>query len=296
MAEEREVKFSERYKIYKENKAYLNGNGNLVSLYFERFNACFKIFILGKVYLPYIEMVVTTKCSLRCKDCSNLMQYYNKPYDVDFEVIKKSIEKLTNAVDKIQIFRILGGEPFLYPYLDEMLKILISCQKIKVIGIPTNGTILPPKEVISLLKNSKVRLDISDYGVRDIDNVLQMCRREGVRHSITKDKVWEDRGDMVHRGRTEKELDLQMQQCNQPCRNILNGKMFRCPRASHGDDLGIIKTPSDELVDLLVEKPVAKLREEIAAVYYRKKYVEACNYCDMGTKNLKKIPAGMQVQ
>ena len=30
-----------------------------------------------KLAISYVELVVTTKCSLRCKYCSNLIQYYD---------------------------------------------------------------------------------------------------------------------------------------------------------------------------------------------------------------------------
>lgn len=286
---------SVKKRMYKECKLYLNGNGKLISKTLDRMRALIKIFVFGKIYLPYVELVVTTKCSLKCKDCGNLMQFYERPYDVQIDMVRESVENLLSAVDRVQIFRILGGEPFLYANLKEVLELLIPDRKIKVIGIPTNGTVLPKdKNIIKLLKNPKVRLDISDYKVRDISEFVDLCRNEGIHYSLAEDKVWEDRGKMESRKRTEKELDTQMEKCNQPCRSILNGKMFRCPRASHGDDLGIIKTPEDEFVNLLDVKSVSMLRKEIVNVYYRTKHVKACDYCNVGTDDLKTIAAGIQ--
>lgn len=289
------MKLSARWKMYQENDIYLNGwNGRWISARLDRACALTKIFALKRIYLPYVELVVTTKCSLKCRNCSNLMQLYAKPYDVELRVIKESIKNLLDAVERIGMFRVLGGEPFLYPDLAEVLDILISSKKIKVIGIPTNGTVFPKMEVITMLKNPKVRLDISDYGVRDISNFLKMCQEKEIHHSVTLDKVWLDIGDMECRERCERELDVQYKRCNLQCRNILNGKMFRCPRASHGDDLEIIKTPQNEFVNLVDIKSIKELRKSIAEVYYRNEYVEACNYCDIGTDVLKKIPAGIQ--
>ena len=51
--------------------------------------------------LKSIDVQITEKCSLKCKDCSNLMQYYKKPIDADFEILTKSIDKILNAVDLI---------------------------------------------------------------------------------------------------------------------------------------------------------------------------------------------------
>lgn len=49
----------------------------------------------GKVYLRSIDVVITEKCSLKCKDCSNLMQYYEKPEDISYEKIVLDFDKLT---------------------------------------------------------------------------------------------------------------------------------------------------------------------------------------------------------
>ena len=37
--------------------------------------------------LNSLDIVLTEKCSLKCKHCSNLMQYYEKPIDNEFDDI-----------------------------------------------------------------------------------------------------------------------------------------------------------------------------------------------------------------
>ena len=60
-----------------------------------------------KLFLNSIDLVLTEKCSLKCKDCSNLMQYYAKPIDEDFDLLMKSIEKLFGTVGHIREIRII---------------------------------------------------------------------------------------------------------------------------------------------------------------------------------------------
>ena len=55
-----------------------------------------------------IDLMLTEKCSLKCKDCSNLMQFYAKPVDEDFEIVTKSIDKFMNTVDYVREIRLLG--------------------------------------------------------------------------------------------------------------------------------------------------------------------------------------------
>ena len=38
--------------------------------------------------------MITTKCSLKCRNCSNLMQYYTKPQDTELNQLFKSIDNL----------------------------------------------------------------------------------------------------------------------------------------------------------------------------------------------------------
>lgn len=286
--------------MYNENIKYILAEtsgrsivNSMIGHILKRVLTIWKIFICNKIYLSYLELVVTVRCSLRCKDCGNLMQYYKKPYDVDMDVLKATIEKIEKSIERIQIVRILGGEPFLYPQLAAILKLLIACENIKIIGIPTNGTVRPSEEVINLLKNNKVRLDISDYGVRDISDFIKMLESENIRYSVSIEKNWEDRGNMLCRNRNDEELDQQMKNCNQICRSVLNGKMFKCPRAAHGDDLEIIKTPEDEYVDFLRDE--SEFSSKLVDLYYRKRHLKACNYCDMGTDLCHVIPAGIQL-
>ena len=48
-----------------------------------------------------LDLVLTEKCSLKCKDCSNLMQYYAKPVDEDFSQLISTLEKFMSVVDYV---------------------------------------------------------------------------------------------------------------------------------------------------------------------------------------------------
>ncbi|MEF2175669.1 MAG: radical SAM protein [Candidatus Absconditabacteria bacterium] len=89
----------------------------------------------------YIQWHITEVCNLKCKHC-----YVNKNnYELSFEEITKGINNVLvpvgNWVDGIDIC-LSGGEPFLYPYLEELLLYLKSYKKINKIMFTTNGTII----------------------------------------------------------------------------------------------------------------------------------------------------------
>ena len=69
-----------------------------------------------------VDLVLTEKCSLNCDGCSNLMQYYAKPVDEDFDQCIKSIDTFMNTIDYVYEIRVLGGEPLMYKRIDEVIK------------------------------------------------------------------------------------------------------------------------------------------------------------------------------
>ena len=75
----------------------------------------------GKLHLKSIDIQITEKCSLRCKDCSNLMQYYTKAKDSDMDVLFKSIDRFILSIDSLDEFRVLGGDPFMNKELHKVI-------------------------------------------------------------------------------------------------------------------------------------------------------------------------------
>ena len=71
-------------------------------------------------------MVLTEKCSLKCKECSNLMQYYSKPVDEDFEQLTNSLDTFMRTVDHVSEVRLIGGEPMLYKKIDLIIKQILN--------------------------------------------------------------------------------------------------------------------------------------------------------------------------
>lgn len=59
--------------------------------------------------LPRMDLVLTTRCSLRCEKCANLMQYYENPTDVKLDIILQSMRTLMQAIDSIETIYVLGG-------------------------------------------------------------------------------------------------------------------------------------------------------------------------------------------
>ncbi len=249
-----------------------------------------------KLYIPYIELVITTKCTLRCKNCANLISHYEKPYDVDTDIILKSVKKITKCCTEIARFRILGGEPFCNPNLKDIIKILPK-KKIRDIVIVTNGTLIPnDKELIKVMQDKHVRIEISDYANYSYKKyeLLNFLVENDIEYSIYHTNNWYDYGEFKNYHRGESEIKEQFLSCDIPCRSILNGCLYYCPRAAHGYDLGLIGRNEDEYIDLL-KNSNRKNKQEVKKLIKRQNSIEACKYCLYGTKDCKLIKVAEQL-
>ena len=88
-----------------------------------------------KIRIHTLDWVITEKCSLKCRDCSNLMQYYKKPENIYIEQLKDEMYNLLKVVDEIMDLRIIGGEPFMHTEMFNIIREFLLCEQIKNVSI-----------------------------------------------------------------------------------------------------------------------------------------------------------------
>lgn len=258
---------------------------------------CRVLWKYGYLYLYHVELPVTQKCSLKCAKCCFFMPHFKNPIDYEVENLLGYMDKLFECIDAIQIFRILGGEPFLYKDLEAIINKALTCSKVKTIDIVTNGTIIPDEKLLFMMRNPKLTVQISDYGRYSRNKVAlkTMCDEVGVKCVVrsAKEKVWFDAGGLENRGRNINEMKKQLKHCGNICRSFHNGRLYFCPRASFGTKLGIPDCKKD-----YVDFNECYSRDQLRTKVYelnQKKYLIACNYCDEGTDKFTPIPIAEQL-
>lgn len=289
------------YYMLQEGKFYRLKNKSTqkkIQYYFnkyDKFPIKLKKMFCNYLLIDYIELVITTKCTLNCKACANLMCKYEKPYNVDLKTIKNSIDKLLECCDEIKTFRILGGEPFCNTNLKEILTYLES-SKIRNVVIVTNGTIIPrDKELINILKNDKFSIKISDYDELSSkkDKLIDFCKKNNITCEYGKIiRMWHDYGELK---KYKNDVKKQFFYCNNNCKSILNGKIYYCPRQAHGIDLGIINATEDEYINLL-ENSKEENKKILKKYLFRNEPISACNYCKYATTKSDIIPVAEQLK
>lgn len=248
------------------------------------------------VIYPYVEIVVTTRCTLRCKDCANLMQYYTCSEDEPIETLLDDLQKLLDSVDFIETFRIIGGEPLLRKDIRPLIEMAIASPKIKEVAMHTNGTIVPGKDLLELFHNKKFKLSISNYGKYSTKKDVLAGMGFSLSNDMGEDEssFWDYYGPVEKReGVLDEELKEQHKRCGFQCYSFFKGTLSRCPRIGHGVDLGLIPRIEGEYIDIRNESDAATLRHKHAE-FLKKELFEACKYCYKGTDKCVKIPGGVQ--
>lgn len=243
---------------------------------------------LKGIKLAHVEAVVTQCCNLKCKDCSNLMPYYKHPKNTDIFELISWIDNLLEAVTYIGELRILGGEPFINRQITDLIERYAFHEKIGVISIFTNGTIMPDKKVLNCVKNNHAKLHISDYGIGDSVRkaLINKCTEMEISFYVRKYDEWFQFGDMSYNNLSEQEIKEMYSQCTAAfCISILNGKLYKCSRAAHAYEIGLVKCRNDEYIDLGEAKVCV---DKLETFLYKTEYLNACKYC-LGTNGIGKV-------
>ena len=250
--------------------------------------------------IPGLVVSVGQKCTLKCKNCGNFSPYASQEhleYDV-FDIIRE-INSFLDTVDFITEIQIQGGEPFLYKDLEKLVEFTLNEKRILHVTIASNGTIIPPDKIISLCKNPKVTIRISDYSIPGKKQVLKnYLNNNGINYfcynfSDNNDK-WRDLGGIdTIRENDDSIVEKRFMNCNfQYCLTLENAMLGWCSRSTHApfiqkfpiSDEDIFKFEADGTADC------KKLREYLS----EHKFMETCRYCH-GTDG-EAIQPAIQIQ
>ena len=243
-----------------------------------------------------LDVVLTERCSLKCVDCSNLMQYYEKPIGAEIETLVESLKSFLDTVDFVSELRLIGGEPLVSRSVEKVLETIYSYSNFDKIVLYTNGTLIPKDSTLSMLQDSRVWVKISDYGSvsRKAQQLSDKCKSLNINciHELVTE--WEDVGRILDRGRTREQNKVVFGNC---CVNdtltLLHGLLYACPFSAHTDNLGVLKDADVDRIDVLASKD---LKKAIRSIYQEKDVLVACNLCNGRDHVVAKVPAGVQTK
>lgn len=245
-----------------------------------------------------IQYVVSERCSLKCKDCSHLMQYYQRPEDIDLCGYKPAFDRLLDQVDCIAELRILGGEPFMNKNMDQLICWYHESSKIQNISVYTNGTIIPCEAILMSLQKDKVKVHISNYKINEdkIKKLIEVFEGYQIRYFLREYDSWQDAGGVELRNYSVEQKKEVFSSCFE--RNgftFLKGRLYRCPREAHAMNLKAMPDVREDYVDFMYEDAIKEDWKQQLKKLQNRSWLEGCNYCGGPDNHVQSIPAARQI-
>ena len=244
-------------------------------------------------YLRSVDLVITEKCTLKCKDCANLMQFYERPVNYSVVDILSGIRHLSSKANFIHEVRVIGGEPFLNKDIYEIVNEISLIDNINRIVIYTNGMIPPKDDQVASFNPSKVVFSITDYGdlARNLDKTVAVLDKYSLPYRVHPPEHWTDSGRILSTPLVVEEAkDLFAKCCGKNLYTVVGELLYRCPFAANADQLsGIPSHPNNSISVLAAES-------EIKNYAYGVEYIDACRYCPGRSFDSPLIQPAIQVK
>ncbi len=239
-----------------------------------------------KVGLPInaLYVMVTDKCSLKCKNCDGLIPYYSNPQNDSYEDIVESYNNILDVCGSVDKLNVFGGEPLLHPDIVKIVDYFAKDERCGVVSIISNGTITPRQDLIKVMKNPKVVLRISDYGKwsRKRDEIEEVCKAEGINLEITNYEYWDRIPKIQRTNETPEELDYKYAMCTTNYLYVKHKKIFHCVFAAAVSSFSEDVIPDFERNYVEVKEGNKKELSAFIRQLINKKHIDACKYCPGG--------------
>jgi len=124
----------------------------------------------------YLVLFITDRCNARCKHCL-LADGVHKP-DKSMELTIDEIELLAQKMDPLMFLLPTGGEPFIRSDLGEIVRVFFKNNKVKNVGIPTNGffterIINAVKNILETCPGIDLGVDVSIDGIKELHDEIR---------------------------------------------------------------------------------------------------------------------------
>lgn len=252
-----------------------------------------------------IDISLTEKCTLKCEKCNMFMPHFKDPKDQSPEAVKADIDSYFEIVDWVKYVNLLGGEPFIYPYLEEILEYLGEGygSRIERIVLFTNGMVIPNETILELIKRYNVYVQFSDYTKvvpyrKKFEEFQKVLDKYGIQYYTMQTDVWGDFGfpDNPNSIEDDEQAISFFDRCNPPFRGLWNNRVYFCHLESSAVRAGLYPDRANDYFVLDKKTPDAKKRfMEFDFGHTSNGYLDFCKVCrGCGCVNDLFVPAALQ--
>ncbi|WP_165078572.1 MULTISPECIES: radical SAM protein [unclassified Desulfovibrio] len=246
-------------------------------------------YIRRQINLPQLQFAVTTRCTLRCKNCNAYSPRFGHgtPHvELAPEDFARDLRALEGAVNSVRRFMLLGGEPLAYGRFAEILALAAASPLFRVVEVVTNGT-LPPSEAVlrvAAAHRDKIYFHVSNYAVNPAllprlrhEELFACLKERAIPHQMARDVAWSAEPPMSPTAADPEPTRKNFGLCwMKRTLEAKNGRIAVCPKASSAYELGMVPAAAPgEVVDLRGPSDVW----EQFAEFYSRPYFEVCRHC-----------------
>lgn len=242
-------------------------------------------------FLPYLEFHVADHCNLNCKGCVHFSPLVQGEVFTEFENVKKDFMQLKKKFKRIDVIRILGGEPLLNKELNKYIYMVKEVYPRAKVAVVTNGLLLRSisEDIKKALRETNTELDVSLYEpiMETFGEIYSILINEGLSISVSSP---------IHEfsiALDNKKGHAQYAQYNTcHCPNLYNGKLYVCPIIAYAkyfneyfaynldEKDGAIDIYNDNLNHNIIKKELKKVRNICDnCLYISKEHQQLQKWC-----------------
>ena len=278
--------------------------------HFERFAGEWNLRWQNRCVVSKIDTIITSKCTLRCRNCNMFIGYVDKPVDMDFNSLKRNFDIFFDSVDFVYEYTLLGGEPFLHKNLDDIIEYLRTHygERIGQINLISNGTVLPNEKIKTVLAQNHVAIHISDYTGTlkyngKLQKVVDSLAQAGIEYYVIPNNTWKDVVYPKEDYHTDNPRE-HMLTCGHSTHSVDNGRLYWCDPAFGAEYFTGFKSQDDDSLDLEQNKnKYSKYQASLNILGYllghvnERGYMTFCKRCaGVGIDNDRVVKAGVQMK
>lgn len=264
----------------------------------------------NKCVLSKIDTVITSRCTLKCKNCNMFIGYAPIQCDIDMDRLKNNFDIFFESVDYVYEYTLLGGEPFLHKNIIEIVSYLGNKygKRIGRINLISNGTIVPDKNMLDILNKFHVTIHISDYTcsidyLKILEEVQKQFVARGIEYYVIPNNTWKD---VIYpkEGYQTKNPRNHMLLCGHSTHSVADGKLYWCDPAFAAEYFMGFESKEDDFLDMVANKKNhSKYEAALNIIKYllgdvnERGYMSICEKCaGVGNDNNKVVIAGEQMK
>ena len=284
-----------KFKFIKHNE-----NVFLADDFLKKYLSIYALYVYNKVYSnELIAITMTNMCSLNCKYCTAYEPYIKNKRHLDVNFLKREMDLLFSCFDRLKYFSLTGGEPFLYPYFEELIKYFISnyIDKVKIFQIYTNGSIVPSDRLFNVLKECKNLCLVCDNYTKNAKHtsitykkLIDKCNYFNLNYYAMDEnqlifaKSFPPKYDYTKLDNNALIRKFDNCKCFDIGRELLNGKLYQCCVSANAISANLIQYIENDILDLNKYCTGGGYSKneliEFVLNYSEKGYAEFCKYCN----------------